>query len=104
MAIHKQATVETMNALVQNPPVLFVAGLLGTIEGLAIVLTHKVWSGGALPVVVTLTGWQALSGRTAKWPDLAEAYDLRGLTHDTDKHMLVLVSVLCGCVERGEVL
>ena len=28
--------------------------------GLAMVLGHQVWSGGALPVVVTLIGWAAL--------------------------------------------
>jgi hypothetical protein len=28
--------------------------------GLAIVLGHNVWSGGALPVVVTLVGWLIL--------------------------------------------
>jgi len=54
MAAHKQATVETMNALVRNAPALFVAGLI------AIVLCHNVWSGGVLPVMVTLTGWIAL--------------------------------------------
>src|SRR3974377_100755 len=60
LAVHKQATVETMNALVRNTPVLFVAGLLGVIAGLAIVLCHNVWSGGVHPVMVTLTGWLVL--------------------------------------------
>jgi len=60
MAAHRQATVETMNALVRNAPALFVAGLIGVIAGLAIVLCHNVWSGGVLPVMVTLTGWIAL--------------------------------------------
>jgi hypothetical protein len=60
MAVHKQAAVETMNALVRNPPVLFVAGLIGVIGGLAVVLCHNVWSGGPLPVIVTVTGWLVL--------------------------------------------
>jgi hypothetical protein len=60
MAIHKQATVETMNALVRNTPELFVAGLIGVGAGLAIVLGHNVWSGGVLSVIVTLTGWVML--------------------------------------------
>lgn len=60
MAIHKQATVETMNALVRNPPELLVAGMIAAAAGLAIVLGHNVWSGGALPVIVTLTGWLML--------------------------------------------
>ena len=33
---------------------------LTTATGLAIVLGHNVWSGGALAVVVTLFGWAAL--------------------------------------------
>src|ERR1700681_4999138 len=60
MAAHKQATVESMNALVHNPPVLFVVGVISMAAGLAMVLGHNVWSGGVLPVVVTLTGWLLL--------------------------------------------
>jgi hypothetical protein len=30
---------------------------MAMVAGLAIVLAHNVWSGGALPVVVTLVGW-----------------------------------------------
>jgi hypothetical protein len=61
MAAHKQATVESMNALIHNPPVLFVIGVIAVAAGLAMVLGHNVWSGGVLPVVVTLTGWLLLT-------------------------------------------
>jgi uncharacterized membrane protein len=57
MMSHKQATVDTMTALVHNMPVLFFASVMAMVAGLAIVLAHNVWSGGALPVVVTLVGW-----------------------------------------------
>jgi len=57
---HKQATVETMTALVQNPPLLLIFGMVWLATGLAIVLGHNAWSGGALPVVVTLVGWLIL--------------------------------------------
>jgi hypothetical protein len=30
------------------------------VAGLAIVLTHNVWSGGVLPVIITLIGWATL--------------------------------------------
>jgi hypothetical protein len=60
MAIHKQATVDTMNALVRNAPELLVTGMIAVAAGLAIVLGHNVWSGGARPVIVTLTGWLVL--------------------------------------------
>jgi hypothetical protein len=60
MMAHKQATVDSMNALVQNAPVLFVVGVIAVAAGLAMVVCHNVWSGGVLPVVVTLTGWLML--------------------------------------------
>jgi hypothetical protein len=34
--------------------------MVATAVGLAVVLGHQVWSGGALPAVVTLMGWAAL--------------------------------------------
>jgi len=49
-----------MKAMIENPPLLFIAGLLGFTAGLAIVLSHNVWSGGALPILVTLFGWASL--------------------------------------------
>ena len=33
------------------------AAIVGLAMGLAMVVGHNVWSGGALPVVVTLVGW-----------------------------------------------
>jgi hypothetical protein len=50
MFAHAQATVEIMKAIVQDPPLLFVTGLMGVTAGLAIILAHNVWSGGALAI------------------------------------------------------
>jgi hypothetical protein len=36
------------------------AGMAAMAAGLAIVLAHDVWSGGALTVAVTLAGWASL--------------------------------------------
>lgn len=60
LAAHKQATVETLTALVRNPPLLLVFGMIWLIAGLGMVLGHNLWSGGVLPVVVTLVGWLIL--------------------------------------------
>ena len=57
---HAQATVEIMKAIILDPPLLFMAGLMGVTAGLAIILAHNVWSGGALPIIVTLFGWASL--------------------------------------------
>lgn len=60
LVTHKQATVETVTELVHNPPLLFLAGVIAVGAGLAIILGHNVWSGGSVPVLVTLIGWLAL--------------------------------------------
>lgn len=57
MVSHKQATLEAVTALLQNPAMMFVLGVITLGAGLAMVLAHNVWSGGALVVIVTLTGW-----------------------------------------------
>jgi len=60
MFAHPQSTVDIIKAIIQNPPLLFMAGIIGVAAGIAIVLGHNVWSGGALPVIVTLFGWISL--------------------------------------------
>jgi hypothetical protein len=60
MLARAHATVEVMKAIVQDRPLLFLAGLMGVTAGLAIVLAHNVWSGGALAILVTLFGWASL--------------------------------------------
>ena len=60
MLIDKPRAMETMAALLQDRPAMIIVGILGTTAGMAIVLAHQRWSGGALPVVVTLLGWVIL--------------------------------------------
>ena len=45
---------------------------------------------------------QVIAGRTARWPELAEAHDLPWLSHDTDKHKHALAYCICGYLERGD--
>ena len=60
-----KSSVELMSSMVRNPELLFVLGILGMTAGLAIILVHNIWSGGVLPVIVTLVGWTAaLKGTT----------------------------------------
>jgi hypothetical protein len=49
-----------VRALMHDPPLVFVVGLMAVVAGLAMVLGHNVWSGGALPVIITLIGWLTL--------------------------------------------
>jgi hypothetical protein len=60
LVAHRQATVETLTALAHNLPLLLILGMVFLAVGLAIVLTHNVWSGGVLPIIVTLVGWVTL--------------------------------------------
>jgi hypothetical protein len=61
MAINKQASVQTVTALVHDLPLMFVFGLILLAVGLALVLIHNLWTGGALTIVVTLVGWLTLA-------------------------------------------
>jgi putative exporter of polyketide antibiotics len=56
----KQATLESITALLHSPAMMFVLGAITLIAGIAMVLAHNIWSGGALVVVVTLVGWITL--------------------------------------------
>jgi hypothetical protein len=58
--LHKQAVLTSVTRIAYDPGAAFLAGEIGVAIGLAIVLAHNVWSGGALPVVVTLMGWITL--------------------------------------------
>jgi hypothetical protein len=60
MMLHKQAVVEMVAGLLRDPLMMFLFGLLALVAGLAMVLAHNIWSGGVLPVVITLVGWLVL--------------------------------------------
>jgi hypothetical protein len=57
MALQKQVMVDIVAALLRNGPLLLILEAIAVTAGLAMVIGHNVWSGGALPVVVTLLGW-----------------------------------------------
>src|SRR4051812_21296868 len=58
--LRKPELVDVRGTLIQNTPLLLVVSMAALLAGLAIVLSHNIWSGGALPVVVTLFGWIVL--------------------------------------------
>jgi hypothetical protein len=57
LLLHGSAVVESGMA---DKPLVFTYGFISLGLGLAMVLGHNVWSGGALPVVVTVVGWLIL--------------------------------------------
>jgi hypothetical protein len=60
MVVNKTSFIGTTAALVHEPPALMIYGMIALFAGLAMVIGHNVWSGGALAVVVTLIGWLIL--------------------------------------------
>jgi hypothetical protein len=60
MAVNEEAWVIKVNSLLHDPGAVMIAAVFALAVGLAMILTHNVWSGGALPVVVTLIGWGSL--------------------------------------------
>ncbi|MFZ0336204.1 MAG: hypothetical protein WAN10_03685 [Candidatus Acidiferrales bacterium] len=57
IALHREAMLQTVSAMVQSAPLMMVLGFMSLVAGLALVLSHNVWRGGLLPVLVTLAGW-----------------------------------------------
>jgi len=60
MLARREFTLEAVGALLHDAPLLYVLGVLLLFAGLAVVLVHNIWSGGAVPVIVTLSGWLTL--------------------------------------------
>lgn len=44
-----------------DPNFVLFAGIVALALGLAIVIGHNVWTGGAMPVIVTLVGWYTIA-------------------------------------------
>jgi hypothetical protein len=55
-----KAILEAANSMAESPGVLLVSGIFTMAGGVATVIGHNIWSGGALPVAVTLLGWVML--------------------------------------------
>jgi hypothetical protein len=53
-------SLEAIESMKESPGLVLVTGILTMVGGVAAVVGHNVWSGGALPVAVTLLGWVTL--------------------------------------------
>ena len=98
MMAHKREAVEAIQALLRSPPLLLFVEIVGLMGGLALVLGHNIWSGGALPVVVTLLGWLILI-RGAALLALPEATKIRlfdALRYEERYHLYMGVALILG--------
>jgi hypothetical protein len=57
LLVERQNTVSTIPALLGDRPAMVIFAIIALAGGLAIVLAHNIWSGGILPILVTLIGW-----------------------------------------------
>ena len=99
MFTHKRATVETAAALLHSTPMLFIVGLITLAVGLALVLVHNVWTGGALPIIVTLVGWLTLlKGLLFLFlsPEGAARFFLGGLHYEHLFYLYCTIAVVLG--------
>ena len=55
-----RTSLEAISSIMESPGLILVTGIFTTAGGAAMVVGHNVWSGGALPVAVTLLGWLTL--------------------------------------------
>ncbi len=60
MLSRPDAFLTTVNAFVADAPLVFTISVFALFAGLALVLLHNYWSGGALPLIITLLGWLTL--------------------------------------------
>jgi hypothetical protein len=60
MMFNEQQTLAAVKAMFADPGLAFVTGVFTLVIGVAVVIGHNRWSGGALPILVTLYGWVAL--------------------------------------------
>ena len=60
MALNKSSMLEIITAIVHEPALLLIFGVITLPVGLAMVIGHNIWSGGPAPVIVTLVGWAIL--------------------------------------------
>ena len=60
MVLDPDSIIEMATALIDDRALLLIVGLIALGIGLAIVVGHNVWSGGPMPILITLFGWSQL--------------------------------------------
>jgi hypothetical protein len=60
LSMNKQKAIATVNEWMLNAPLMLLTGAITLTLGLGMFIGHNVWSGGVLPVTVTILGWLML--------------------------------------------
>jgi hypothetical protein len=60
LVLRREPVTEIVPSFVGNPGLVLVTAIITLVAGLAIVLVHNRWTGGARTIIVTLIGWLLL--------------------------------------------
>jgi hypothetical protein len=55
--VRPKSGLDAIGSMTNSPGLLLIAGLFAMAAGVATVIGHNVWFGGALPIAVTVLGW-----------------------------------------------
>lgn len=101
MFFHKKLMLEILDDFIRDKALLYTGGILSLSAGLILVLSHNIWSGGWLPVVVTLLGWTmllrgvlAVNLSSKTYEKLYHSFDMERYYYHTSALMLVLALYL----------
>jgi vacuolar-type H+-ATPase subunit I/STV1 len=67
MSAQRTAMIAAVDALIHSAPLMLLLGVITVAAGLALILGHNIWSGGALPLIVTVIGWLTLLKGVLLW-------------------------------------
>lgn len=97
-AVRPEATMAAIQSMMVNPGLVLVAGLFAFVAGLAMVIGHNRWSGGALTVVVTVLGWLTLikGGAVLAAPPSALAILYHGVGYPGSFRWVMAIAALAG--------
>jgi hypothetical protein len=95
--VNRSVLTGAVKELAASPGLIFFAGILTLLAGLAIVRAHNVWAFD-WTLIVTLFGWLCVVGGIARivWPDRIAAIGNSVLAHDTRFTVWVLVALALG--------
>ena len=99
MFLRGPALVGTVTLLLKDEPLMFFLGVVTLSAGLAMVLAHNRWSGGALAIIVTLIGWGTLIKGVlflTLTPETEAALFLKGLHYREFFHLYAAISLAIG--------
>ncbi|PSJ60906.1 hypothetical protein [Pseudaminobacter soli (ex Li et al. 2025)] len=94
--VQRPTAIEIVGQLMHDRLLMLLMGMIALACGLAIVLAHNIWSGGVLPVVVTIIGWLFVIRGVlliALPPEVSAIFDLLHYTRYFDVYELVALVI-----------